>query len=140
MREIYRGLFAPVALIGLIHIIGGTAVLFARQAAYVSQLSGPMMLLPEPIAIAIGLIVVGVMAIAARLLKMSEQMRVALIAPQQILLTIQFIASALPHGTALIPMGTFLFLAIGRLLFGSFLGIRRHCWCFACLTPSNSSR
>jgi hypothetical protein len=90
MREIYRGLFAPVALIGLIHIIGGTAVLFAPQAAYVSQLSGPMMLLPEPIAIAIGLIVVGVMAIAARLLKMSEQMRVALIAPQQILLTIQF--------------------------------------------------
>jgi hypothetical protein len=85
MREIYRGLFAPVALIGLIHIIGGTAVLFAPQAAYVSQLSGPMMLLSEPIAIAIGLIVVGVMAIAARLLKMSEQMRVALIAPQQIL-------------------------------------------------------
>jgi hypothetical protein len=31
MREIYRGLFAPVALIGLIHIIGGTAVLFARK-------------------------------------------------------------------------------------------------------------
>ena len=77
MREIYRGLFAPVALIGLIHIIGGTAVLFAPQAAYVSQLSGPMILLSEPIAIAIGLIVVGVMAIAARLLKMSEQMRVA---------------------------------------------------------------
>jgi len=91
MREIYRGLFAPVALIGLIHIIGGTAVLFAPQAAYVSQLSGPMMLLPQPIAIAVGLIVVGVMAVAARLLKMSEQMRVALIAPQQILLLVQFI-------------------------------------------------
>ena len=57
IRDSYRGLFAPVALIGLIHIIGGTAVLFAPQAAYVSQLSGPMMLLSEPIAIAIGLIV-----------------------------------------------------------------------------------
>jgi two-component sensor histidine kinase len=110
MREIYRGLFAPVALIGLIHIIGGTAVLFAPQAAYVSQLSGPMMLLPEPIAIAIGLIVVGVMAIAARLLKISEQMRVALIAPQQILLTIQFIGvgvaawhGAYPDGYVPVP-------------------------------------
>jgi two-component sensor histidine kinase len=110
MREIYRGLFAPVALIGLIHIIGGTAVLFAPQAAYVSQLSGPMMLLSEPIAIAIGLIVVGVMAIAARLLKMSEQMRVALIAPQQILLTIQFIGvcvaawhGAYPDGYVPVP-------------------------------------
>jgi two-component sensor histidine kinase len=90
MREFYRGLFAPVALIGLIHIIGGTAVLFAPHAAYVSQLSGPMMLLRQPIAIAVGLIVVGVMAVAARLLKMSEQTRVALIAPQQILLLIQF--------------------------------------------------
>jgi two-component sensor histidine kinase len=100
VREIYRGLFAPVALIGLIHIIGGTAVLFAPQAAYVSQLSGPMMLLPQPIAIAVGLIVVGVMALAARLLKMSEQMRVALIAPQQILLLIQFIgvSAAAWHG------------------------------------------
>src|ERR1043165_2567342 len=81
MREMYRGLFAPVALIGLIHIIGGTAVLLAPPAAHVSQLSGPMMLLRQPIAIAVGLILVGIMAVAARLLKMSEQMRVALIAP-----------------------------------------------------------
>ena len=56
VREIYRGLFAPVALIGLIHIIGGTAVLLATQAAYVTQLSGPMMLLQQPIAIAVGAI------------------------------------------------------------------------------------
>ena len=109
-REIYRGLFAPVALIGLIHIIGGTAVLIAPQAAYVSQLSGPMMLLPQPIAIARGLIVVGVMAVAARLLKMSEQMRVALIAPQQIVLLIQFIGvsvaawhGAYPDGYVPVP-------------------------------------
>jgi len=120
MREIYRGLFAPVALIGLIHIIGGTAVLFAPQAAYVSQLSGPMMLLPQPIAIAVGLIVVGVMAVAARLLKMSEQMRVALIAPQQILLLVQFIGvsvaawhGAYPDGYVPVPrnwQGSFWFI------------------------------
>jgi two-component sensor histidine kinase len=110
VREIYRGLFAPVALIGLIHIIGGTAVLFAPQAAYVSQLSGPMMLLAQPIAIAVGLIVVGFMAVAARLLKMSEQMRVALITPQQILLLIQFVGvsvaawhGAYPDGYVPVP-------------------------------------
>ena len=48
MPDVYRGLFAPVALIGLIHIIGGVTVLVAPQAAYVSQLSGLMMLLPHP--------------------------------------------------------------------------------------------
>ena len=36
MPEDYRGLFAPVAVIGLIHIIGGIAVLLAPQAAYVA--------------------------------------------------------------------------------------------------------
>jgi two-component sensor histidine kinase len=105
MRETYRGLSAPIALIGLIHIIGGTTVLFAPQAAYVSQLSGLMMLLPQPIAIAIGLIVVGVMAVAARLMKMSEQMRVALIAPQQIVLLIQFIGISIAAWNGAYPDG-----------------------------------
>jgi hypothetical protein len=77
------GLFAPVALIGLIHIIGGIAVLEVPQAAYVSQLSGLMMLLPHPTSIAIGLILVGVMAVTARLLRMSERTRAALIAPRK---------------------------------------------------------
>ena len=99
-----------MALIGLIHIIGGIAVLLAPQAAYVSQLSGPMMLLPHPIAIAAGLIVVGVMAISARLVKMSERTRVALIAPQQIVLLIQLIGigvaawkGAYPDGYVPVP-------------------------------------
>jgi two-component sensor histidine kinase len=105
VRDSYRGLFAPVALIGLIHIIGGTAVLFAPQAAYVSQLSGPMMLLPRSIAIAVGLIVIGLMAVAARLLKMSEQMRVALIAPQQILLLIQFVGVSVAAWQGAYPDG-----------------------------------
>jgi hypothetical protein len=81
MTDSYRGLFAPVALIGLIHIIGGVAVLVAPQAAYVSQLSGLMMLLPHPIAIAVGLILVGAMAVTARLTKRAERTRAALIAP-----------------------------------------------------------
>ena len=112
MPEDYRGLFAPVALIGLIHIIGGIAVLLAPQAAYVSQLSGPMMVLPHPIAIAAALIVVGVMAISARLVKMSERTRVALIAPQQIVLLIQLIGigvaawkGAYPDPSAVQPLG-----------------------------------
>jgi hypothetical protein len=110
MREVYRGLFAPVAVIGLIHVIGGIAVLLAPQAAFVSQLSGPMMLLPHPIAIAMGLILVGVMAITARLMRMSERMRVALIAPQQIVLLIQLIGvigaawnGAYPDGYVPVP-------------------------------------
>jgi two-component sensor histidine kinase len=105
MREIYRGLFAPVALIGLIHVIGGMAVLVAPQAAYVSQLSGPMMVLPHPIAIAIGLILVGVMAIAARLMRMSERMRAALIAPQQIVLLIQLIGVSIAAWNGAYPDG-----------------------------------
>jgi hypothetical protein len=64
-----------------------------------------MMLLPHPIAIAIGLIVVGVMAVAARLMKMSEQMRVALIAPQQIVLLIQFIGISVAAWNGAYPDG-----------------------------------
>jgi two-component sensor histidine kinase len=105
MREVYRALFAPVALIGLIHIIGGTAVLVAPQAAYVSQLSGPMMLLSGQIAIAIGLILVGVMAVAARLMRISERTRVALIAPQQIVLLIQLIGVSVAAWNGTYPDG-----------------------------------
>jgi two-component sensor histidine kinase len=105
MREVYRGLFAPVALIGLIHIIGGVAVLVAPQAAYVSQLSGLMMLLPHPIAIAIGLVLVGFMAVAARLMRMSERTRVALIAPQQIVLLIQLMGVSVAAWNGAYPDG-----------------------------------
>ena len=105
MHDVYRGLFAPVALIGLIHIIGGVAVLVAPQAAYVSQLSGPMMVLPYPIVIAVGLILVGAMAVAARLLKMSERTRVVLIAPQQIVLLIQLMGVGLAAWNGAYPDG-----------------------------------
>ena len=105
MHDVYRGLFAPVALIGLIHIIGGVAVLVAPQAAYVSQLSGPMMVLPYPIVIAVGLILVGAMAVAARLLKMSERTRVVLIAPQQIVLLIQLMGVGVAAWNGAYPDG-----------------------------------
>jgi two-component sensor histidine kinase len=110
MTDVYRGLFAPVALIGLIHIIGGIAVLVAPQAAYVSQLSGLMMVLPHPTAIAVGLIIVGVMAVTARLTTMAERTRAALIAPQQIVLVIQLMGvgvaawkGAYPDGYVPVP-------------------------------------
>jgi len=105
MHEVYRGLFAPVAVIGLIHIIGGIAVLVAPQAAYVSQLSGPMMLLPDPIAIAIGLILVGVLAVTARLIRVAERTRVALIAPQQVVLLIQLIGVGVAARNGAYPDG-----------------------------------
>jgi two-component sensor histidine kinase len=105
MREVYRGLFAPVALIGLIHIIGGVAVLVAPHAAYVSQLSGPMLLLPHPIAVAIGLILIGVMAVTARVMRMSEWTRVALIAPQQIVLLIQLVGVSVAAWNGAYPDG-----------------------------------
>jgi two-component sensor histidine kinase len=105
MTDSYRGLFAPVALIGLIHIIGGVAVLVAPQAAYVSQLSGLMMLLPHPTAIAVGLILVGAMAVTARLTKMAERTRAALIAPQQIVLLIQLMGVAVAAWKGAYPDG-----------------------------------
>lgn len=104
MREV-SGLFAPVALIGLIHIIGGVAVLVAPHAAYVSQLSGLMMLLPHPTAVAIGLILVGIMAVTARLMRMSEWTRVALIAPQQIVLLVQLIGVSVAAWNGAYPDG-----------------------------------
>jgi hypothetical protein len=105
MTDSYRGLFAPVALIGLIHVIGGIAVLAAPQAAYVSQLSGLTMLLPHPTAIAVGLILVGVMAVTARLTKMAEQTRAALIAPQQIVLLIQLMGVGVAAWNGAYPDG-----------------------------------
>ena len=70
-----------------------------------SQLSGLMMLLPHPTAIAIGLILVGVMAVTARLLKMSERTRAALIAPQQIVLLIQLMGVGIAAWNGAYPDG-----------------------------------
>jgi hypothetical protein len=90
MRDTYRVLLAPIALIGLIHVAGGAAVLLAPQAAYVSQLSGLVLLFGlRPLLIAIGLIVVGALAIAAELLFLPPKTRVAFVAPQQLVLLIQ---------------------------------------------------
>jgi HWE histidine kinase len=81
------------------------SLLAAPQAAYVSQLSGLTMLLPHPTAIAVGLILVGVMAVTARLTKMAEQTRAALIAPQQIVLLIQLMGVGVAAWNGAYPDG-----------------------------------
>src|SRR5262249_3823662 len=106
----------------------GRSISPSTQAAYVSQLSEPMMLLAQPIAIAVGIIVLGVMSVAARLLKMSEQMRVALIAPQQILLLIQFIGVSVAAWHGAYPDG---YVPVPGDCQASFsLATRPHSWCF----------
>ena len=63
------------------------------------------MLLPHPTAIAVGLILVGVMAVTARLTKMAEQTRAALIAPQQIVLLIQLMGVGVAAWNGAYPDG-----------------------------------
>jgi hypothetical protein len=102
----YRSLFAPVAMIGVIHIIGGAAVLLAQKAVDVSQLAGIVMLIGRyPILIGVGLIAVGIMAIVARMVDISRGVRTALIVPQQIVLLMQFIGVLIIARTGVFPDG-----------------------------------
>ena len=63
------------------------------------------MLLPDPTAIAAGLILIGVMAVTARLMKMGERTRAALIAPQQIVLLIQLMGVGVAAWNGAYPDG-----------------------------------
>jgi hypothetical protein len=98
-------LLAPVALIGLVHIVGGGAVLVTPHAAYVSQLAGLLALIPDPVAIAVVLIVVGAMAVTARLAPMTPQVSAALIAPQQIVLLVQLVGIGIAAASGSYPDG-----------------------------------
>jgi hypothetical protein len=62
-----RSLFAPVAVIGMAHVAGGVAALFAPGAAHVSGLAGLTMLGLWPGFTAFLLIIVGLMAICSRM-------------------------------------------------------------------------
>jgi hypothetical protein len=90
-NDSYRFLFAPVALIGFIHIGNGLTIFLSPEAAEVSALSGPMLTGASPYAIATILIGVGIAALLARLLVLSETLATALIAPQQIVLLVQLV-------------------------------------------------
>jgi hypothetical protein len=89
-NSLLRSLFAPVSVIGAAHVFGGVAVIGAPQAALVSAMAGPMMTGIGEAWLAIILVGVGVAAIASRVSTVSNRTRLALTAPQQAILLIQF--------------------------------------------------
>jgi hypothetical protein len=104
--DLYRCLFAPVALIGVIHIIGGAAVLYAPKAVDVTQLAGIVMLVGRhPMLIALGLIVVGAMAISARVTEISPLARTWLVVPQQAVLLVQLVGVVMAASAGAYPDG-----------------------------------
>jgi hypothetical protein len=96
----FRAFFAPVGVIGLAHVVGGVSALAEPKAANVSGLAGMTDLGAEPVFTAFILIIVGVMAVVSRFCLSNRDATWALVAPQQILLMVQFggIVVALSHG------------------------------------------
>lgn len=86
-----RALFAPVAVIGVAHVVGGVAALAAPKAAQVSGLAGVTMLGAPAKVVGFVLVMVGIMAIMSRFYIMTRDMMQALAAPQQLLLMVQFV-------------------------------------------------
>lgn len=84
-----RAFFAPVAVIGLAHVVGGIAALVAPGAAHVSGLAGAVMLGSQSEFTGFMLIIVGTMAILSRLCPGEPDTVTALVIPQQLVLMIQ---------------------------------------------------
>jgi hypothetical protein len=80
-------LFAPVCLIGVIHLVMGTLVLLSPQSAKVSGLAGFHGTPPGIIALI--LIATGALAIGAKLRSLPERPHFALLVPQQSVLLLQ---------------------------------------------------
>jgi hypothetical protein len=90
--DLYGCLFAPVAWIGAIHIVGGAAVLYAPKAVDVTQLAGVVTLAGRhPLPIGLTLVAVGVAAVLARMVEMPPRWRTAMAFPQQVMLLVQLI-------------------------------------------------
>jgi hypothetical protein len=86
-RDLYRCLVAPIGLIGVIHVVGGIAILLTEKAAFVTSLAGFGFL--DPFSKAILMIVVGFLAIVARTKFVPKHLERACIAPQEIVLLFQ---------------------------------------------------
>lgn len=84
-----RAFFAPVGVIAIGHIAGGTAALIAPQAAQVSGLAGMTMLGSPPEFTAFILLITGIMAVASRFYLYDRDVATALVIPQQLLLMVQ---------------------------------------------------
>jgi hypothetical protein len=84
-------MFAPVAVIGVIHIIAGLSALFAPGSTLTTGMYGLMASGASPAQVAITLIAVGFLAITARLSAARQDIRMFMITPQQIVLLVQAI-------------------------------------------------
>lgn len=95
-----RSFFAPVGVISVSHIVGGTAALIAPKAANVSGLAGMTVLGSPPEFTGFILIITGLMAIYSRVYPDDKDVVNALVAPQQAVLMVQFagVIVAVYHG------------------------------------------
>jgi hypothetical protein len=86
-RDLFRCIVAPIGLIGIIHIVGGIAILIDPEASHVTALSGlaPLPSLPT----ALILLLVGALAVAARSSLVSRSWEKVCIMPQQVVLLVQ---------------------------------------------------
>jgi hypothetical protein len=92
---LYQALFAPICVIGLIHVINGFSALVAPRAALVTGLYGLSLTGSTPWQVVISLIVVGAIAIAGRLMALRTSsdrlLRTSMVVPQQVVLLVQAI-------------------------------------------------
>jgi hypothetical protein len=88
-RCLFQAMFAPVGVIGVIHIIGGLAALFAPGSTLVAGMSGLTLTGASATQIAVTLIIVGFMALTARLSAIPNELRLFMITSQQLVLLVQ---------------------------------------------------
>ena len=102
----WRVAFAPVTLIGLIHIVNGISVVADANSAKVSGLSGLYYIGITDGPLGILLLVIGAMAVTARVHPgLSRIQQHVLIAPQQTVLTIQLAGVAFSLWNGAYPDG-----------------------------------
>jgi hypothetical protein len=88
-RDLFRCIVAPIGLIGIIHIVGGIAILIDPKASYITALDGLAALPPLPTALI--LLLVGALAVAARTGLVPRSWEKPCIIPQQAVLLVQLV-------------------------------------------------
>ncbi len=104
MTKLRDVLVAPIALIALIHIIGGVAIIAEPKAALISSLAGPYMLFHPAQVLGMLLIAVGGLALYGRLSSDSAQ-RFCFVLPQQVMLLLQLLGILGPLWSGTYPDG-----------------------------------
>lgn len=103
MNPTIATIFAPIFLIGVVHIIGGISVLIAPDASLVSGLAGLRGIPPIPLGIM--LIIVGGLAIYGKFSGMPKYPYCIWVVPQQIILFLQLWGVALAMVAGQYPDG-----------------------------------